>query len=135
MREGEQGCGAIRSACIARFGEQLFERPEHQGQRRAELVADIREEYSLDAIDFRERFGALAFRFIGIRIGDRGRDLGGREVEEAAVLFVELQPRADAGDQEPVELKRQMRAQRQGDGAARRIWPGTARYFGELRAE
>ena len=36
----------------------VLERAEHQGQRRAELVADVGEERRLGAVDLGQRFGA-----------------------------------------------------------------------------
>ena len=47
-------------------GEHVLERPEHQRQRRAELVADVREERGLGAVELGQRLGAAALFFVGV---------------------------------------------------------------------
>ena len=39
--------------------QRVFLRTQHEGERRPELVADVREERGLGAIDLGERLGAL----------------------------------------------------------------------------
>ena len=82
-----------------RLGESVLRRPQHQGQRRPELVADVAEERRLGAIDLRQRLGAGPGLGQRAGVGDGRGDLAGDQLEEAAVLVVEDEPRADRGDQ------------------------------------
>ena len=59
-------------------------RPEDQRQGRAELVTDVAEEHRLRPIELRQRFGALALRFVGAGVPDGGADLVGDELEKRA---------------------------------------------------
>ena len=52
------------------LGEHVLQRPEHQGQRRAEFVADVGEERRLGAIDLRQRLGAAALLLVGVGVGE-----------------------------------------------------------------
>jgi hypothetical protein len=54
-------------------------------------MADIGEERRLDPVDLGERLGPLALLFVGARVGDGSRDLGGGELIKALVLFIEFQ--------------------------------------------
>ncbi len=83
-----------------RSGQRLLERPEHQGQRRAELVADIGEERRLGAVELGERFGALALLLIGRGIGDPRRDLSGHQIEESRIALIEPPIGIDPDDEE-----------------------------------
>ena len=74
---------AARAAPARRFAEHVLERPQHQRQRRAELVADVGEERGLGAVDLGQRLGAPALLLVGLGVGDRRGDLAGDEVEEA----------------------------------------------------
>ena len=74
----------------------LLKGAEHQGQRGAELVADVGEEPRLGAVEFSQRLGASPFLLVGARVTQRRRDLACHEVEEAPVAFVERPARADA---------------------------------------
>ena len=64
--------------------EHVLDRPEHQRQRRAELVADVGEEGRLGAVELRQRLGAPALLLIGLRRwrspprSGRRRDRGSR---------------------------------------------------------
>ena len=71
---------AARRQAARRSLQRVLERPQHQGQRRAEFVADIGEERGLGAIDFGQRFGAAALLLIGLGVGDRRGDLAGDQV-------------------------------------------------------
>ena len=84
--------------------EQVLERPEHQRQRRAELVADVAEERRLGAVELGQRLGALALLLVGRRLRHRRPDLRGDEIEEVAIVAVEREEPAGAGDQEPRAL-------------------------------
>ncbi len=104
-------------------GERVFQRSQHQRQRRAELVADVREEGGLGAIDFRQRRGAPAFFFVGARIGDGGGDLRADQLEETGVQLVEPHARADADHQRAGGLVREVGPDRHhghGPGSMRR---------------
>ena len=79
--------------------ERILERSQHQGQRRAELVADVGEERRLGAIELGQRLGPPPLLLVGLRIGDRGGDLAGDQVEEAAIVVVE-QPEGIEADHE-----------------------------------
>ena len=82
--------------------ERVLERPQHQGQRRAELVADVAEEGGLGAVELGQRLGALALllrRRAALR--HRGGDLAGDQVAEAAVASSNGRYGLRAGDQQP----------------------------------
>jgi hypothetical protein len=53
----------------ARVGQHFLDWPEHQGQRRTELVADVAEKRGLGAIDLGQRLRALALLLIGAGAG------------------------------------------------------------------
>ncbi len=91
---------AVRGGKLAGVGQRVFERAEHQGERRAELVRDVGEEGRLRAVQLGQDLGAPAFLLVGAGVGDGVGDLPGGELEEAAVLAVQRQAGADAGDQE-----------------------------------
>src|SRR6185436_5349976 len=89
---------SCRERC-GRSGEltlQLLQRPEHQGERRAELVADIGKECSLGPVDFCQRLGAPAFSLVGTCLCDGSRDAARDQLEEAFVFLIQLTVRADA---------------------------------------
>ena len=77
-----------RELCSGRSGSvgsasAVLERPEHQRERRAELVADVAEERGLRAVELGERLGALSLLLVGAGVGHGGRDVAGDQVEEA----------------------------------------------------
>ena len=109
-----------RSASVAsRVGERLVGRPRDQRQRRAELVADVGEELGLGPVDLGQRLGAAALGLVGLRVGDRARHLLRDEVEEAAVLGVELVEGAHAGHEQPDRRRPARDRERQRHGGAR----------------
>ena len=66
LLQAQRRCGgrapAARDARAQRLlgiGQPVFDRAEHQGQRRAEFVADVAEERRLGAVDLGQRLGAL----------------------------------------------------------------------------
>ena len=79
--------------------EQVLERAEHQRERRAELVADVREERRLGAVDLGERGRASALCLERLRVGKPGRDLRRDEAEERAIRVIESAHRAHASDE------------------------------------
>ena len=76
----ERRAARVRRRAGPASAERILQRAEHQRQRRAELVADVREERGLGAVDFRQRRGAAPLVFVGASIGDRGGDLRRRPV-------------------------------------------------------
>ena len=60
MRELEMGADRRRRRGIR---DGLLDRPQHQRERRAELVADVREEHGLRAVDLGQCLGALPLGF------------------------------------------------------------------------
>jgi hypothetical protein len=76
--------------------EQILERTEHQRERCAELVAHVREESRLRAIDLRERRGAAPLGLERARVREARGDLRRDETEERAIRVVERAHRAHA---------------------------------------
>jgi len=78
------------------FGKHFLQRTQHQRQRCAELVTDVRKELGLRTVDLRKRLSALAFFFVrpGIRYGRC--QVSGDEIEKAAIRVVERTARIDA---------------------------------------
>ena len=106
--------------------ENVLERSQHQRERRPELVADVREEHRLGAVDLRQRLRAQTLLLVGARVGVRGCDLSGEQVDETAVGAVERAIRVDADDQEPACTRLPLLRKRHDDGLARRNVPVTA---------
>ena len=96
--------GAVSSA------ERLLQRSQHERQRRAKFVADVAEERRLGAVEFGQRFGALALLLIGAGVGNGRGDLGRDEIKKAVIQLVEAQAHADAGHQQTGGLVRHIRA-------------------------
>ncbi len=101
--------------------QHFLERAQHEGERRAEFVADVGEEGGLGAVEFGQRLDPAALLLIGIGAGDRRRDLAGRQLQELPVRIVEQPVGAEAHDQEarPPGLARR----RHGDHRRRRGRP------------
>ena len=111
----------------AGVGERVLDRAQHQGQRRAELVRDVGEEGGLRPVELREGLGPLLLLLVGPGVGDGGGDLAGHQLEEATVLVVEPQPRADAGHEQPRRLVGPPRGDGEDDGRGRAVGPGPRR--------
>ena len=79
--------------------QRVFQRTEHQRERRTELVADVAEEGRLGPIQFGQRFGATPFVFQRERVADRGGDAGGEQLHEGPVVLVVGEPRAETDNQ------------------------------------
>jgi hypothetical protein len=62
-------------------------------------VAHIAEERCLGSVEFGQRFGPLALRFIGPSIGDRGGNVAGDKVEKRAIRGVQRPTRTHADDE------------------------------------
>ena len=77
-------CGAVRQRA-RRLAQQFLERAQHQRERRAELVRDVREERGLGAVELGEALGAPPFVFERLGVGQAGGDLRRHQLEERAV--------------------------------------------------
>ncbi len=66
-------------------GQRVLNRAQDQGERRAQLVADVAEEGGLRLIQLGQRFGAPAFALEGLRVGDAGGDLTRGEVQKSGI--------------------------------------------------
>jgi len=86
--------------------KRVLQRAEHQSQRRAELVADVREEQRLRPIDLGQRLAAAALVFISTCVRNRRGDLRARQSKEVAVSFIKSKPGADARNQKSGKLVR-----------------------------
>ena len=105
-------------------GEGVLQGPEHEGERRAELVADIGEEGRLGPVQFGEPLGALLLLLQGPHAHHVRGHLAREQLEEVAVLLVQGQAGAEPHHEHRVV--RAVTAQRQGQeqGAAHGLWPG-----------
>ncbi len=82
-----------RQRCV-RIAQTVFERPNQQRQRRAELVTHVAEERRFRAVQFGERLGSLPLLLVRPGVGEPGSQLIGDQLDERAVLIVK---RDDAG--------------------------------------
>ena len=65
--------------------KQFFDRTQHEGQRRPQLVAHIGKESGFGAVDFGQRFRAAAFRFVGSGVPDSRGNLTGQQIDKTGV--------------------------------------------------
>src|SRR6185503_10588235 len=79
--------------------QQLRDRPKQQCQRRAELMADVREESGLYAVELRQRFSTRARFFVGARVRDRRADLPGHEIDKRRVVLIERKACVESEDE------------------------------------
>ena len=107
-----------RAQGCRRAAKQIVERPEHQGERRSKLVADVAEERRLGAVELGQRFRALALFVVGRGLCHGRPDLCGDQIEEVAVVVPEGLEAAGAGDHEAHALP--AAHQRKDHGAIRR---------------
>ena len=110
-----------------RMPQRVFQRTQHQGERRAEFMADVGEKGGLGAIDLSQRFGAAAFLLVRLRVGDCRADLSGDQLHEAGIIVVEQPKRIKTGNQKAGAAGFATRQDRQYDGRIRRLLPGSAR--------
>jgi hypothetical protein len=77
-----------RQSRVGRIVQRVLDRRQHQSQGRAELVTDVGKEGRLGAVDLGQRLCPAALLLIGLRIGDRGRDLSCHQANEAAIIVI-----------------------------------------------
>ena len=77
--------------------ETVLGRPGDQGQRCAELVADVREELVLGPVQLGKCFGPAPLCLVGLSVDDRAPDLRGGHVEEPAKIVVQAPVRRNPG--------------------------------------
>ncbi len=106
--------------------ERILQRPEHQREGCAELVADIREEACLGPVELGQCLGPAALLLVGAGIPDRGRNLSGDEVQEARIAVVEGAARGDAEDQHAEGRRTGLAHDRHRDGGLNGIVPESA---------
>ena len=111
-----------------RCREKFFHRTQHQGERRAQFMADVREEGGLGTVDLGKCFSAAAFRFPRARVAQRGCYLTGEQIDEAAVPGVETPVRIDARDEEPGWALITLLPDWNHDGFVRRSFPIPQRW-------
>jgi len=115
--------------------ERFLQRPEHERERRAELVAHVRKKASLGPIELGERLGAALLFLERTSVADRRRDLCRQQLEETAIAVVEAQTRAQADDQHARRPMGAIRGYRENDGRRRRVGPRPGRNVGEALIE
>ncbi len=110
-----------------RILEHVLDRPEHQRQRRAEFMADVRKEGRLRTVELRQRLRAPPLLLIGLCVGDRRRDLAGGETEEAPIVVIEQAERVESDDKNACAASVSGRQNRNEGGLSRRMGPGSGR--------
>ena len=114
-------------------GQHLFQRSEHQGQRRAELVADVGEELRLGAVEFGQGLGPAPLRLVGAGVAQGRGDLPRHEMEEVAVALVERAARTRAEDEDPERRRAGLAGERENQRAVGRVRPETGRQGEAVR--
>ena len=117
-------------------GAQLGDRAHDQGQRGAELVADVGEEVGLRAVELGERLGAAPFGLVAARVGEARRDLAAEQLQEARGALVELPVGVDARDEDAGDRRRPRRPTPPRAARAPPAWPAgpTPRGAGRRRS-
>ena len=124
-----RGVPVATAPAAARAGERILERPEHQRQRRAELVADVGEEGRLGAVDLGQRFGAAAFLFVGVRVGQPRRELAHEQRDEAPIGVVDDRNGLSAATNSPAGRFCPCWRDRHDERPRRRLVPRARRRF------
>ena len=96
MRELEPGA-YLRGR--GRIRETRLDRPEHQRQRRAKLVAHIGEERGLGPVDLGQSLRPATIGLFLLGVGDGRRELRGDEIEEPPITVIERAARGHADDE------------------------------------
>ena len=86
--------GSIQGCCGG-VVEGVFDRPEHQRQRRPEFMTDVGEEQSLGPINFSQSLGAAPLFLIGLGVCDACADFAGRQFEKAPIRVVKCPKRIE----------------------------------------
>ena len=97
-------------------GQGLLGGPEHQRERRAKLMAHVREEGGLRPIELLERLGPRPRVAERACLGDGRRNLVTDQAQESRVALVERTGRADTEDREPIGPRLAARRERQHHG-------------------
>jgi len=132
LRDLEMYAQARRRLAI---GERVLERPEHERERRTELVADVREEDRLGAIDLGQSLGAAPLLVVRPRVRNGSLQLGAHQSQEAAVAVVQPDAGADADHQGPGRTTRHGGLERHDCRHVGRICPGPGRHGGKNGSE
>src|SRR5262245_13872942 len=82
----------------------IFQRPEHEREGGAKLVAHVGEKRRLGPVQFRQRFGALLLGFIRPGVGDGRADMARDQAEERPVSVVKHPAGAYAEQGEPRQV-------------------------------
>ena len=99
VNDGEQFPVVGQNAALG-LRQDVLERAEHQGQRGAELVADIGEEERLGAVDLGQELGPPPLLFVSAGVGNRRGDVPRDGVIEVLISLVQQASGADGSDQE-----------------------------------
>ena len=130
MREFERlALGIVR----AEPGQRILERAQHQRERRAEFVADVREERRLGAIDLGQRQRTLPLVLISARGRQHGADMARGEFEERAIGGVNPPPRVRPCDEKRSRCLVARNADRDGGDLGDRLLPIAAQWRGTGR--
>src|SRR6185437_2497212 len=120
---------------LPRFGEHIFQWPQHQRKRSAKFVAHVAEKQGLAAIDLRQSLGPLLLFFISARISNACGNLPGNQTEESGVAYVQwsrwIQPCNEHSSRSGLGLTRNRQEQR----SRGRAVPGSLRNTMESLAE
>ena len=112
-------------------GQGRFEGAEEQGQRGAELVADVGEELGLGPVDVGQRLLPAPLLLAAAGVGEAGSQAGRDLVEEAPVARVEGSAGAQAEDHHARRPLLGGQAQGEGEGARRGLGVGARSEAGK----
>ena len=114
-------CALRRRQGSCLLGQRIFERSQHEGEGRAELMADVGKEGRFRPIDLGQRFSAFAFFLMRTRVRDCGGHRRSDEIVEGAIGLIQRKARADAGDQYRDGSLASRRGDRQRQGLLKRF--------------
>ena len=108
------------------------DRAHDQGQRGAELVADVGEERGLGPVQLGQLLGPPLLGLVGHRAVDQRRGLPGDQAEEGAVAVVQRAPGAGGEDDDAdVLLRRSRRCSGSTMASVGAVWPAAGRQVAE----
>ncbi len=116
---------------VGALGQFVLQRPQHQSERSAKLVADVGEERRLRPIDFSQSLGPPALFLAGTRVGHRCGDTGRQQVVKGTIGFIQRQPGTHAGHQDTGWLVKSRRSDRQRQRLLRGVGIWTGRKMAE----